>query len=191
MKRVTSIPQPLFQYAGETFAAYKLIPSGAAGVVATLDDMARLARAGRRDPHIRKVAFKILQSRGVANRDWNAELAALHSWVQDHVRYVRDPVDTLGEIRTRGVETLATPAATLRERAGDCDEHATLLSSLLGSIGHPSRFVAIGLRGANFSHVYCETPTRNGSWISAETTEPVGLGWLPAGVSKRLVRYAD
>lgn len=187
---VISSPLPNFRYSGENFAAYRLIPSGTAGILATLDQMVRLSRAGRRDPAIRKKAFEILQRRGVANRDWNGELTALHGFVQDTIRYVRDPVDTLGEHTTRGIETLATPAATLKYGAGDCDEHSVLLSALLGAIGHPSRFCAIAVRGGKFSHVYTESPTAGGTWLAAETTEPVKLGWRPMHVTRRLERYA-
>lgn len=153
--------------------------------------MARLARAGRRDPAIRKFALGILRERAVHNRDYNGELAALHGWVRDNIRYIRDPVDTLSGTRKKGIEMLATPAAILRERAGDCDEHVIVLSSLLGSIGHPSRFVAIGMDGRPFSHVYLESPTQAGTWLTAETTEPVNLGWQPRGVTRRLVHYAN
>jgi transglutaminase-like putative cysteine protease len=153
--------------------------------------MARLARAGRRDPTVRKHAMRILRDRGVANRDWNGELAALHGWVRDHIRYVRDPVDTLGETRKKGIEMLATPRTTLQVQAGDCDEHATCLSALLGSIGHPSRFAAIAIDGRPFSHVLLESPTQSGTWLTAETTEPVPLGWIPHGVTRRLERYAN
>lgn len=166
-----------------------VIPDGTAGTQQTLEAMAILARAGRRDPLVRDMAMSI--TRYLPNRAHDAEIARLHNWVKDRVRYVRDPVDTLGASKIRGIEYLSTPRAMLRTRAGDCDEHTVLLSSLLGSLGHPSRFVAVGLGGGPFSHVYLETPTANGHWISAETTQPVGLGWTPERITRRLVRYAD
>lgn len=176
-------------YQNEHFQHVRHIPNGTAGIAATLNEMAKLARAGRRDPEIRKLAFKII--RHVPARDWDGELGALHSWVRDHIRYVHDPVDTLGASKTRGVEYLAIPRETIIHCAGDCDEHAVVLSSLLGSIGHPSKFVAVGLHGRDFSHVFVESPTAKGNWIPAETTEPVRLGWAPPGISQRLERWAD
>lgn len=178
-----------FDYAGTRFRRRTVIHDGPAGTRQTLDAMAELARAGRRDPLIRKTSFNLL--RGVAPKDWDGELMRLHRFVQSQIRYTRDPVDTLSSARVRGVEYLATPRATLQSQAGDCDESATLLSSLLGAVGHPTRFVAVGLNGRPFSHVYLETPTSKGTWLSAETTEPVDIGWTPRNVTSRLIRYAD
>lgn len=178
-----------FRYMGSVFSARDIIPDGVAGTKITLDRMADLARAGRRDPYIRKLALAIIA--GVPAKNWDAELMRLHKWVRDNIRYVRDPVDSLSGSTVKGIEYLATPRATLESKAGDCDESATLLSSLLGSVGHPSRFVAVGLHGRPYSHVFVESPTQNKTWLSADATEPVDIGWLPRNITSRLIRYAD
>ncbi len=56
---------------------------------------------------------------------------------------------------------------------------------LLESIGHPTRFVAVGFRPHNYSHVYLETKIGN-TWLGLETTEPVEVGWQPKGVMARM-----
>ena len=178
-----------FRYMGTRFSVRDTIPDGVAGTKITLNRMAELARAGRRDPYIRKLALSIIA--GIPAKNWDAELMRLHKWVRNNIRYVRDPVDTLSGQRVKGIEYLATPRATLETKAGDCDESATLLSSLLGTIGHPSRFVAVGLHGNSFSHVFVESPTQKNTWLSADATEPVEIGWKPRNITSRLIRYAD
>ena len=70
-----------------------------------------------------------------------------------------------------GVETLQTPLVTMEIKQGDCDDQSVLLASLLESIGHPTRFVAIKQNFFGpYVHVYTET--RIGpKWYPLETTE--------------------
>lgn len=145
--------------------------------MATLKIMRDMARAAIRDPKqtIRQTALDIV--RRLPARQWGSEVAALHSFVRDQIRYVRDPV---------GVETVATPEKTLELRAGDCDDKATLLAAMLESIGHPARFMAIGLNGGPFSHVLTQTKI-GPQWVSAETIVPVELGWHPKGVTSSYI----
>jgi transglutaminase-like putative cysteine protease len=70
-------------------------------------------------------------------------------------------------------------------RAGDCDDKSVLLAALLESIGHPTRFVAIGFQPDDFEHVFVETKIAD-RWISLETTEPVEIGWMPQHIRARL-----
>ncbi len=101
----------------------------------------------------------------------------LHRFVRDRIRYVRD---------VRGVETLHTPLALLQLGQGDCDDKATLLACLLESIGHKTRFAAVGFEPGRLSHVLTEA--RIGArWCPMETTEPVDMGWYPPGVKSRMV----
>jgi len=66
---------------------------------------------------------------------------------------------------------------------GDCDDKSILLASLLGSIGHSSRFVAIGYRPNEYAHVFVETIAAGGegNWIALDPTEDVPMGWRPPG----------
>lgn len=86
----------------------------------------------------------------------------------------------------RGVETLHTPEVLLKQQAGDCDDKSVLLAALLESIGHVTRFVAVGFLPGVYSHVLVEV-LLGGEWVPLETTEPVEVGWYPANVRERMV----
>ena len=80
------------------------------------------------------------------------------------------------------METLHTPEKLLELRQGDCDDKSLLLLGLLESLGHTARFKAVGFMRGFFSHVLVEVLI-DGQWVSAETTEPVPLGWGPPNVA--------
>lgn len=153
------------------------LPGGRAGTIATLKHMREFVRAAVRDPQqkVRDTALKIFSTRGVPPRKYMAELAALHAFVKDSIRYVRDPV---------GVELVQTPEATLFRGQGDCDDKSTLLAALLESSGHPARFTAVGFGGNGFSHVLVESKA-GARWIPAETIIDKPLGWFPSGVTSK------
>lgn len=156
-------------------ATLQAIPDGREGTIMTLRIMRDVAQAYKTNLAIRETALHIL--RGVGEKNWRGEIIAVHRFVRDNIRYVRD-VD--------GVETVQTPDYTLDMRAGDCDDKSVLVASLLLSVGHPVRFVAIGKSADNFVHVYPEARIGNG-WISVETTEPVEIGWRPDGYPYKLI----
>jgi transglutaminase-like putative cysteine protease len=154
------------------------LPSGAAGTRATLKAMAKLARAGAKDPGVIQVASELV--RNLDQYDRIGEVRELHAFVRDSIRYTSDPID---------FELLRTPRAILEMGVGDCDDKSILLSSLLRCIGRPSRYVAIAMEGlGSFSHVYVETPMGR-RWIALETIKPVGVGWCPENVTKRMVEH--
>lgn len=155
------------------------IPEGIDGTKATLRIMRDFARASVRNPAqiVRQKAESLV--RGLPPRQWFQEIRALHEFVRDEIRYLRDPV---------GVERVATPEATLEIGQGDCDDKATLLAALLDSIGHPSRFVAVAFDGQGFSHVLVETKVAHSGndrkdWMPLETIIDRPAGWFPAGVT--------
>jgi transglutaminase-like putative cysteine protease len=140
--------------------------------------MRRLVRRYKKSLPIRQLAFAIIDHvRG--HKNFGAQVRAIHSWVQTNIQYVRD---------VRGVETLATPTKTLEFGKGDCDDQAVLIASLLESIGHPTRFVAIRLQPFGpFVHVFTETKVGR-RWYPVETTEkwPAGMG--PPKFAGRMIR---
>jgi len=146
------------------------VPDGIEGTRRVLFLMRDLARHGKTNSFVRQTAVQLTNS--LPQKDWLSEIVALHAFVRDNIRYVRD---------VRGVETLQTPERTLLNKSGDCDDKSTLLAALLESISHPARFVAVGFRNANScDHVFVETKLRTtGKWIPLETTEPVPVGWNP------------
>lgn len=156
------------------------LPSGPAAIVKTLKIMADLARAAERSPtqYARAKANEIYRAAGIRPRQYTQEARALQSWVQNNIRYVRDPVN---------VELVQSPEVTLKLLTGDCDDQATLLAAMLTATGHPSQFVAVGMNGAPFSHVLVETKIAD-KWVPAETILKKPLGWYPANVTSRLLR---
>ena len=132
---------------GETAVRRTTIPGGRAGTIATLRAMRGLAHEGARDMAVREAAIAILNRAGVRGHDFPGEVRALYNHVRDRVRFTRD---------IAGVETLQAPRYTLRMGFGDCDDKATALAALLGSIGHRSGIVfrAIGTSPTGYSHVY-------------------------------------
>jgi hypothetical protein len=149
------------------------IPDGVAGIRATLQIMKQMVKDGKKSMVIRNKAIALTKHLG--QKDFFGEVQALHAYVRDNIRYLLDTDD---------VELVQTPEATLRVGCGDCDDKTTLLCALLGSIGHPSRFVAVGFSPNVYEHVYCETLIGN-TWVACETTEPWGLGQEPP---RRMIR---
>lgn len=142
--------------------------------------MSRLVKEGKKHPAIRDRAVSLTNS--LPQKNWSGEIAALHRFVRDRIRYVKD---------VNGVETVHTADAVLRIGSGDCDDKSLLLASLLESIGHPTRFVAVGFRPDSFAHVFVQTRIgrKPGKWVSLETTEPVGIGWEPPDIVSRIIKH--
>jgi transglutaminase-like putative cysteine protease len=155
-------------------------------VRATLEKMREFVNHGKKQPVIREKATALTQN--LEQKNYLAEIAALHQFVRDEIRYVRDPAN---------VEMLHWPERVLEQRHGDCDDKSVLLAALLESIGHPTRFVAVGFRNPNeYSHVFVDTyyrPSRGWAgrpgWMTLETTENVPMGWRPPGIVAALPWY--
>ncbi len=156
-----------------------LIPDGPPGIAATLKAMGQLVRDYKKSLNVRGLAIMLTGACGP--KDYACEVKCLHGYVRDQVRYINDIVN---------VETVQSPDVTLANGAGDCDDKSTLLCALLESIGHPTRFVAIGFEPGVYSHVLCDTKI-GASWISLETTEDVPVGWSPdpKAILARMVYY--
>lgn len=151
------------------------IPSGVAGIKATLSRMRLLTRDGKKSLAIRMKAVALVAR--LPQKDFAGEVRAIHAFVRDKIRYVKD---------VNGVELLHTPEKLLEIGQGDCDDKSMLVASLLEAIGHPTRFVAISNAPSKFCHVYVET--RLGSqWLSVETTENVAVGWQPRAFEKLVI----
>lgn len=149
----------------------------AAGTLETLQLMRRIVDRYKVRTDLREIALAVVSD--LPNRDFIGEASAVYRYVRDHIRYTRDVV---------GVETIQTPDVTLELAAGDCDDHSTLVATLLESIGHPTRFVAVGWRGPDtYSHVYAEALVRGCGWVGLDTTAPRSPGWKPTPPTARLV----
>jgi hypothetical protein len=134
--------------------------NGLPHIRATVAKMAALARSSAQTYPIRNLATRIVHD--VPSKQVAGELAALYRWVRDTIRYRFDP---------DGIEWLQRPERTVQERAGDCDDIATLLASLVGSLGHKWRFVTVGPSANVQKHVAVEALDSNtGQWV---TLDPV------------------
>jgi hypothetical protein len=133
-------------------------PDGMAHTRSTIRTMARLAKAASHTYPIRNLATSIVK--GVPSKQVRAELAALYRWVRDHIRYRFDPV---------GLEWVQSPERTVKEEAGDCDDMATLLAALAGSLGHRWRFRTVGPSPHVMKHV-CAEAWDGDRWV---TLDPV------------------
>lgn len=136
--------------------------------------MRRLVEQYKTAIPVREAALNLTAN--LPQKDFAAEVRALWSFVKNNIRYTLD---------VNGVETVQTPVKTLEYGAGDCDDKATLLAALLESIGHPTRFFAVGFRNNDISHVLLKCKI-NGKWIALETTEPVAMGWQPPKIKQFL-----
>lgn len=158
-----------------TTAQLREIPSGTRGTLDTLKLMRVLTRAGKKSLVVRRAATSL--TTGLKQKDYVGEIKKIHAFVRDNIRYIKD---------IRGVETLHTPEKTLEFGQGDCDDKSVLVAAMLESIGHPTRFVAMGFRNGGFCHVYVETKIGK-KWFGVETTEPVNFGWTAPLQTSRMV----
>ena len=155
------------------------MPGGTAGIRQTLRYMRDAVRAGIRDPNMRARNQALAIVKGVAPKDFRGEVVAVWDWVRENIRFVRD---------IRGIETVATPARTLDIGQGDCDDMAVLVSALLESLSHPTRFVAVGFRPGELSHVFTESRIGD-RWVPLETSvDGAYIGWYPPGIRESMVQ---
>ena len=154
-----------------------VLPNGIAGVDTTVKKIVDLAHSvyGSKSAKIRALSIDTVRNAGVPDKDYYGEMVAIHNWVRDHIRYVRDPV---------GQETISYPEETaFNSLAGDCDDMTTLEIAMLGSIGIESYPVVVGMFPNNFSHVYLYGKVPDGKGRNAGKTiplDPIMKNW-PAG----------
>lgn len=153
------------------------IPEGVDGVKATLKIMKQIVKQYKSHPQVRQLANDL--TRHLSQKNYVGEALAIHDFVKNKIRYVRD---------VRSVETLQTPEAILKNGSGDCDDKSILSACLLESLGHPTRFIAVGFKPGSFSHVIAQTKIGN-DWVTVECTEPVKMGWFPPNVKSTLIIY--
>lgn len=141
--------------------------------------MSKIVRAYRSNPQVRGRARELVEI--LPSKAFYDEVKALFYFVRDNIRYVGDVVDT---------ETLHTPDVILNQRQGDCDDFSILLASLLESINHPARFIAVGFSAPGvFEHVYVEALVGN-TWVSLDASESdAEPGWSPPDAVARMVEH--
>lgn len=148
-------------------------------VRSTIAKMAKLAADASTTFPIRNLATRIVHD--VPSKQYALECAVLYRWVRDNIRYRKDP--------TR-VEWLQTPERTVKERAGDCDDQATLLAALIQSLGHETRFRTVGRTRDVQAHVAVEALV-NGNWLSVDPVlEPPATSNAPRADLGRFAQRA-
>ena len=168
-------PVRLSKGAAPLTSTLEYIPDGVEGTRATLRLMRRILRAYKTSLPVRLTALKIVEN--LPPKAWGQQAAAIQRWVRDNIRYVKD---------VRGVETITTPDKMLELRQGDCDDKTLLAATLLESIGHPTKFVAVSFVPGVYSHVLAETLIGN-RWVPVETTmEGKEIGWFPPEVVRSI-----
>ncbi len=143
------------------------IQDGVLGIKETLRCMGKLIQDGKRSSLVRDKALSLI--RHLPQKAYRREVEECHAFVRDQMRYCQDTTD---------IEVIQTADASLRIMQGDCDDKAVLLCSLLESIGHKTRLVAIGFEPGVFAHVLLDTLI-GPYWVSCESTEDVEIGWEP------------
>ncbi|WP_310681597.1 transglutaminase-like domain-containing protein [Aliifodinibius sp. S!AR15-10] len=120
---------------------------------------------GRDD--IRKLALKITRrvprniSTGLPNlRNADQIADSIYKWMTRNINYVRDPWN---------IERIQSPDVTLKQKAGDCDDHAILSAALLQSLGIQTGFRIVSRTGRNYDHIYTVFRSPDG-WKSFDTT---------------------
>jgi hypothetical protein len=121
--------------------------------------MQGIARSRSAHPLVRQLALKVLAGAQIQSHDFLDEAKALADFVQENVRYVRDP---------NGVEQLHDPVYMIGEISkgtaqGDCDDQALLLAALLLAIGAQPFFAIVRYNGSNgaYNHIYTVVYDKN------------------------------
>lgn len=147
------------------------------GLKPKVAELRRLARLGATDASVRAFAVKAVSARCgdtwcADEKDYDAELRAVFDAVRQSVRYVRDH---------EFCDTFQHPARTLEFGGGDCDDYATLLASLLLTIGYPCWFRVIKTVGAaDWDHIYLMVglpPARPTRYVSLDGSVDHPAGW--------------
>jgi hypothetical protein len=122
----------------------------------------------RQAPQIRDLAVGIIRNGGAEPRDKKGQALSLAQWVKAHIFYIHELP-----------ERFQLPTETLRLKAGDCDDHTTLLASMLESVGIPSVLVCMEVNG-NWAHIFPAAVMKSGKLLHLDTTAKSGdLGQNP------------
>jgi hypothetical protein len=145
------------------------------------------------DPSVREIATSLATK---YPGEYNIyQVCAIFDYIKENIQYVSDP---------RGVDQWSAPGDTLKIGAGDCDDYAILLASMIESIGGTTRiymtdthafatvYIGSGEAAENIVKaissyygpvtVYYATDD-NGSWVILDPTSSMYAGGLPGGTA--------
>jgi transglutaminase-like putative cysteine protease len=111
--------------------------------------------------------------------DSKSKMIALRNFVLSNLQYVYDETEAKSRYNVshpEGVELVKSPLAVLESGTYDCDCIATLLASMLMSLGITCRFAVVGFYSeavagpGAFEHVFVQGCCEDGEWF---TVDPV------------------
>lgn len=120
------------------------------------------------DPQVRVRTTSLFD--GLGNDDRQGQFAAITHFMEDNVRYVRDPL---------GVEYVRSPTAMFREldsfkmANGDCDDQVLLAGSMLHSVGFRVRPIGLNLFTPDYyDHVAMQVMGDRGHIVTYDPCNP-------------------
>jgi len=135
------------------------LANGSNGNIQTAQLMAKVARQYSSHPVVRQLALNILLAHNVKANYFKDEALAIARYVKSKIRYVRD---------INRIETLYSPLTLIDQikrgvAQADCDDYATLIATLLLSIGHSPFFKIIKYQAGMgpYAHVYVVVNEKN------------------------------
>jgi len=168
---------------------YRNAPPGAEGDALYSwfgEQLASAAYQGATDPLVRDRATSIIADAGLDGRDTPAIMSALQGWVQQNIRYTKDPWRS---------ERFQSPRNTLANAAkgADCDDHSTLLGAMAMSVGIPVNMKLYGFeRGKkSFGHIMVTVPGPDGDTAYETIVKGTPPGWEPPHVRALKVNMTD
>jgi hypothetical protein len=152
-------------------AEVRTIPHGWPGTLATVRQIERLVNEGQTHVPLLETARALAAS--VPEGDTTALISEIHDYVQNHLKYTREAVETLSSI------------PYIFEQIGqrgffveDCDGAVVLWAALAKAVGIKTRFVLVSQRAdRQANHIYLQAFDGQ-NWIGADPivkTKP--LGW--------------
>lgn len=151
----------------QTAFTIERIPSGDAGIRATVARMIQLAQSRSLTPVMRSAAVSVV--RFADGRDPLLQARLLRDWIDARCQWLADP--TLAEALHDPLEVLGDIARNGIARV-DCDDVATLAAALALAIGLKPRFVVAAFcPSRRFSHVWTEIRTPIG-WFPIDPIRP-------------------
>jgi len=155
------------------------LPSGDAGIRATVSYMQSFARAASLDPVVRQTSVSIIEAK---NPEWS-QARALSWWMAGRTTFLPDPTygEALHDPRWVLDKILTTGRASV-----DCDDVAMLAAAMGLSIGLRARFVVVAFNSPQspYSHIWTELgDPRRGGWLPVDPTRPA-QGLASARISR-------
>lgn len=113
---------------------------------------------------------------GSTDRD---KVTRIFNYVRDMIKYVKDP-----RYNEMDFDYIQTPKQTLERSAGDCDDQAILLASMLESVGYGSNLCFVDTEGNDppvFNHMYVKVTVDNKEYVLDATCKTCKIGEYPPG----------